>query len=204
MELELPEGSLLALCTDGLIEAGDHDIDVGTRRLGQRPGATGSLSRRALHQRDGTRAMAGTVRRRHTAPRPDPFAQPRPGRLLDASQRSGRCPARAARGGPSADRMGAGDSGRLHGTDRQRTGGRRRPVQHRADRAAPDPTSGPHLRGARYRLVLSASSMCRPSKAAHGHVRNHTVAGAPAVTGSGRRRGRRVCGVRSRTEACPG
>jgi serine phosphatase RsbU (regulator of sigma subunit) len=34
VELELPEGSLLALYTDGLIETGDHDIDVGMRRLG--------------------------------------------------------------------------------------------------------------------------------------------------------------------------
>ncbi|WP_329529248.1 MULTISPECIES: SpoIIE family protein phosphatase [unclassified Streptomyces] len=34
VELELPEGSLLALHTDGLIEAGVHDIDVGMLRLG--------------------------------------------------------------------------------------------------------------------------------------------------------------------------
>jgi PAS domain S-box-containing protein len=33
VELELPEGSLLALYTDGLIESRDHDIDVGMRRL---------------------------------------------------------------------------------------------------------------------------------------------------------------------------
>ncbi|MER5916337.1 SpoIIE family protein phosphatase [Streptomyces sp. NPDC001982] len=34
VELELPEGSLIALYTDGLIEARDHDIDEGMRRLG--------------------------------------------------------------------------------------------------------------------------------------------------------------------------
>ncbi|WP_351231460.1 SpoIIE family protein phosphatase [Streptomyces sp. NPDC002133] len=34
MELELPEGSLLALYTDGLIEARDHDIEEGMHRLG--------------------------------------------------------------------------------------------------------------------------------------------------------------------------
>jgi anti-sigma regulatory factor (Ser/Thr protein kinase) len=34
VELELPEGSLLALYTDGLIETRDADIDVGMRRLG--------------------------------------------------------------------------------------------------------------------------------------------------------------------------
>ncbi|MET7313573.1 MULTISPECIES: SpoIIE family protein phosphatase [unclassified Streptomyces] len=34
VELELPEGSLLALYTDGLIETRDHDIDVGMERLG--------------------------------------------------------------------------------------------------------------------------------------------------------------------------
>jgi anti-sigma regulatory factor (Ser/Thr protein kinase) len=34
VELELPEGTLLALYTDGLIEARDEDIDVGMRRLG--------------------------------------------------------------------------------------------------------------------------------------------------------------------------
>ncbi|MFE0631182.1 SpoIIE family protein phosphatase [Streptomyces sp. NPDC058864] len=34
VELEVPEGSLLALYTDGLIETRDHDIDVGMSRLG--------------------------------------------------------------------------------------------------------------------------------------------------------------------------
>ncbi|MGV9345607.1 SpoIIE family protein phosphatase [Streptomyces spiralis] len=34
VELELPEGSLLALYTDGLIESRDHDIDQGMHRLG--------------------------------------------------------------------------------------------------------------------------------------------------------------------------
>ncbi|MER5917104.1 SpoIIE family protein phosphatase [Streptomyces sp. NPDC001982] len=34
VELELPEGSLLALYTDGLIETRDDDIDVGMHRLG--------------------------------------------------------------------------------------------------------------------------------------------------------------------------
>ncbi|MFG3020102.1 SpoIIE family protein phosphatase [Streptomyces sp. NPDC048254] len=34
VELELPEGSLLALYTDGLIETRDHDIDAGMHRLG--------------------------------------------------------------------------------------------------------------------------------------------------------------------------
>lgn len=34
VELELAEGSLLALYTDGLIETRDHDIEEGMRRLG--------------------------------------------------------------------------------------------------------------------------------------------------------------------------
>ncbi|MEU9783925.1 SpoIIE family protein phosphatase [Streptomyces phaeochromogenes] len=34
-ELELPEGSLIALYTDGLVEARDHDIDAGLDRLCQ-------------------------------------------------------------------------------------------------------------------------------------------------------------------------
>ncbi|MER6978538.1 SpoIIE family protein phosphatase [Streptomyces carpinensis] len=34
VEVELPEGSLLALYTDGLVETRDHDIEVGMRRLG--------------------------------------------------------------------------------------------------------------------------------------------------------------------------
>ncbi|WP_351232118.1 SpoIIE family protein phosphatase [Streptomyces sp. NPDC002133] len=34
MELELPEGSLIALYTDGLIETRDHDIEHGMHRLG--------------------------------------------------------------------------------------------------------------------------------------------------------------------------
>ncbi|MFJ4844469.1 MULTISPECIES: SpoIIE family protein phosphatase [unclassified Streptomyces] len=43
VELELEEGSLLALYTDGLIEAGGHDIDEGMHRLGTalaQPGRT--------------------------------------------------------------------------------------------------------------------------------------------------------------------
>ncbi len=32
-EIELPEGSILALYTDGLVESRDHDIDVGLERL---------------------------------------------------------------------------------------------------------------------------------------------------------------------------
>jgi hypothetical protein len=34
VEMELPEGSLLAFYTDGLIESRDHDIEVGMQRLG--------------------------------------------------------------------------------------------------------------------------------------------------------------------------
>ncbi|MFF4651338.1 SpoIIE family protein phosphatase [Streptomyces sp. NPDC001380] len=33
VELEVPEGSLLALCTDGLVESRDRDLDVGLARL---------------------------------------------------------------------------------------------------------------------------------------------------------------------------
>ncbi|WP_280695217.1 SpoIIE family protein phosphatase [Kitasatospora sp. GP82] len=33
IELEIPEGSLLALCTDGLVESRDKDLDVGLDRL---------------------------------------------------------------------------------------------------------------------------------------------------------------------------
>ncbi|MFC8451732.1 SpoIIE family protein phosphatase [Kitasatospora sp. NPDC057223] len=33
VELEIPEGSLLALCTDGLVESRDKDLDVGLGRL---------------------------------------------------------------------------------------------------------------------------------------------------------------------------
>ncbi|MFF4490094.1 SpoIIE family protein phosphatase [Streptomyces sp. NPDC001544] len=42
VELDLPEGSVLALYSDGLVESRDEDIDVGLRRLGAaltRPGA---------------------------------------------------------------------------------------------------------------------------------------------------------------------
>ncbi|MFE5814798.1 SpoIIE family protein phosphatase [Streptomyces sp. NPDC056479] len=35
VEFELPEGSLIALCTDGLIETRDHDIDAGLATLRQ-------------------------------------------------------------------------------------------------------------------------------------------------------------------------
>ncbi|MGW3246105.1 ATP-binding SpoIIE family protein phosphatase [Streptomyces sp. NPDC001070] len=34
VEVELPEGSLLAFCTEGLVESSDDDIEVGMRRLG--------------------------------------------------------------------------------------------------------------------------------------------------------------------------
>ncbi|MGW5480286.1 SpoIIE family protein phosphatase [Streptomyces sp. NPDC004008] len=42
VELELAEGSLLALYTDGLVESRDDDIDVGLRRLGIALAQTGS------------------------------------------------------------------------------------------------------------------------------------------------------------------
>jgi serine phosphatase RsbU (regulator of sigma subunit)/anti-sigma regulatory factor (Ser/Thr protein kinase) len=35
VEVELPEGSLIALCTDGLIETRDHDVDAGLSTLRQ-------------------------------------------------------------------------------------------------------------------------------------------------------------------------
>ena len=39
VELELPEGSLLALYTDGLLETRDRDLDDGHRRAARRPRA---------------------------------------------------------------------------------------------------------------------------------------------------------------------
>ncbi|MER5525913.1 SpoIIE family protein phosphatase [Streptomyces sp. NPDC002677] len=42
VELELPEGTLLALYTDGLVESRDDDIDVGLDRLGAALAQTGS------------------------------------------------------------------------------------------------------------------------------------------------------------------
>ncbi|WP_326827973.1 MULTISPECIES: SpoIIE family protein phosphatase [unclassified Streptomyces] len=42
VELELPEGTLLALYTDGLVESRDDDIDVGLDRLGAALARTGS------------------------------------------------------------------------------------------------------------------------------------------------------------------
>jgi len=42
MEIELPVGSLLALFTDGLVEARDHDIDQGLDALGRVLGAPGA------------------------------------------------------------------------------------------------------------------------------------------------------------------
>ncbi|AVH57643.1 MULTISPECIES: SpoIIE family protein phosphatase [Streptomyces] len=41
-EMELPEGSVLALYTDGLVESRDDDLDVGMRRLGAVLAETGS------------------------------------------------------------------------------------------------------------------------------------------------------------------
>ncbi len=35
VEIDLPEGSLIALCTDGLVEALDHDVEAGLARLCQ-------------------------------------------------------------------------------------------------------------------------------------------------------------------------
>ena len=46
--LELPEGSLLALYTDGLVETRDHDIDVGMHRLGTALAQPESLPGRPL------------------------------------------------------------------------------------------------------------------------------------------------------------
>lgn len=107
MELELPEGSLLALYTDGLIETRDHDIDVGMRRLGtalaEPSRSLEDLCTRATETSPG-QAPSDDITLLLARTR---SLSPHPGRLLDAAERPDRCPQCPAHGSPPADRMGA-------------------------------------------------------------------------------------------------
>ena len=96
VELELPEGSLLALYTDGLVETRDDDIDVGLDRLGAALAQTGSVPGRPVLAGDRDLAVPGAVRRRHLAPCAHSRTRTGPGRFLGPAERADRRPHRPA------------------------------------------------------------------------------------------------------------
>ncbi|MCW2873259.1 SpoIIE family protein phosphatase, partial [Actinacidiphila oryziradicis] len=106
VELELPEGSVLALYTDGLVETRDQDIDAGLHRL-----AT-VLAHPRLPLEDLCTAVLDTLPARapygrcHPAPRPHPHPQPGPGGLLGPAHRPRRRQHRPDPGRPPTDPVG--------------------------------------------------------------------------------------------------
>jgi hypothetical protein len=126
-ETDLPEGSLLALYTDGLLAARDHDIDEALDKM------FAALARPA-------RTLDTVCDRRHRpARRPHPGPARRPGRRLGPGLRPGhRRPGAPARHRP-ADRLGTGRRRLHHRTDGQRTGHQRHPLRPAAHPAAADP-----------------------------------------------------------------
>ncbi len=106
VELELPEGTLLALYTDGLVESRDDDIDVGLDRLGA------ALAESVSSLEDLCSHVIETLPTQ--APADDVTLLLARTRGLEAAQvassgsaeRAGRCPHRPAGNRPSAQRMG--------------------------------------------------------------------------------------------------
>ena len=172
-EIQLPEGSLLVLYTDGLIESRQRDIDAGLNAMrkvlgdvhagsdGLRDGLLRWAVGRAVARRSGAghhlrlpgrRAAARAGRgRRRAAGGQDPRPGRRPDRLLG--------PARRARGGgrgqgrdrPPALRLGPGRAGLHHRAAGQRAGHQRHPARPVAHPAPADPGRRAVLRGLRRR-----------------------------------------------------
>ncbi|BFV59248.1 SpoIIE family protein phosphatase [Kitasatospora sp. CMC57] len=149
-EIELPEGSLLALYTDGLVESRERDMDEGTAELLSvlnRPAASlDALCDAAMeallpgHRTDDaalllarTHARAGLRARRRLGHR----ARRRTGGVRQDGRRR---PAR---------RLGAGGDGVHHRVGDQRAGHQRHQVRRAADQAATDPRHVADLRGLR-------------------------------------------------------
>nr|WP_063782381.1 SpoIIE family protein phosphatase [Streptomyces antibioticus] len=146
-ELELPEGSVIALFSDGLIEDRRHDIDEGIDRLSahlarRHPG--GTVPRPDRHP-----AGHEALRRRHAPPRPHPLTPLPRHRLVGTARRRVRRRNSAFPGSPAAGPVGAGEADGDHRTPRQRTGHQRRPPRRRSHPPEHDPPSGTGLRGHR-------------------------------------------------------
>ena len=62
VEVDLPEGALLALYTDGLVESRDHPLDEGLQRLPQDPHRPGPAPWRTSATRCSARSTPGTAR----------------------------------------------------------------------------------------------------------------------------------------------
>ena len=199
----LPEGSLLALYTDGLIEARDRDIDDGLRRLRERPGQPGAPLEELCDTVLRDAAARPAVRRRRPAPRP----HPRPGRATRSPP--GTLPADPAvvasarkLADRAAGRLGPGGGGVRHRTGRQRTGHQRHPLRHRPDPAAADPGRRADLRGLRRQQHRPASApgphLRRGRPRACSWSRSSPSAGAPAHTDRQDHLGRAEHAVRRR------
>ena len=146
-EVGIPEGALLVLYTDGLVESGDHDIGAGMDGLRE---VLSEPSPSLEAHRAGVPALRPSGRRRRPARRPGPRPGRRSGRHLGAAGR-----ARPGRRGPRAGDRPAGGLGarRAHvhdGDDRQRAVHQRHPARPGPRPAAADPRSHPHLRGLRH------------------------------------------------------
>ncbi|MGX1118228.1 PAS domain S-box-containing protein [Streptomyces ambofaciens] len=181
VEVELPEGALLALYTDGLVESRDHPLDEGPPGLRGRPhrphpAPGGRLRPGPQHPRQPPR------RGRHRpadGPRPGP-AQ-RLGRRLDPAARAAQ-----RRAGPgvrprAAARLGYGAAGRHHGTARQRTRHQRAPLRRGRDQTPPPARPHPGLRG----LGLRPGPAAPAPRPRHRRGRPRPATGRPAQRGLG-------------------
>ena len=139
-EIDLPEGSVLALYTDGLVEAGRPRPGRRTRAAApgparRRPPPGGDLRRTSLRS-----LLHGPARRRRgPAPGPHPGAGRRPGRHLGGARRPRvRRHARKL----ACDQLaawGLDEVSLRHRARRQRAGHQRHPVRRRPHPAASDP-----------------------------------------------------------------
>lgn len=157
--LDLPEGSVVALCTDAFLSVGEAGRKAGQDRLRQiladsgRP--LGDLRDEAVRTvpapSPGTDAVLLLVRT-HTR------SQPR--RHLGAAGRP--CGRRHPPSShpASAGRMEPRRALTHHRTDRQRTGHQRRPLRRPAHHAPPDQGPYAHRRGQRLQPRLTASAPC--------------------------------------------
>lgn len=203
-EFQLPQGSLLAFFTDGLVQAAGEDIDVGLGVLAD----ILVQSRRPLQELC-DRAVATMVpgpheRRRGPAPRTHTDARRPPGGRVGAARGAGGGRPRP-RPGPGATRnMGAGRAVVHHRTHCQRAGHQRHPLRRRADPRPAHPRPDSYLRGLRHRAHLTPSAPCRhrrrerprpvhrrPDGAAvghalHAHRQDHLGGAGPAGRGRGR------------------
>lgn len=176
LEIELPEGSLLGLYTDGLIEGADKDLGRGMERLGR------AVSRDGMPLED---LCPAVVKELLPVPQPDDIALllARTHRLSPEHLASWDVPVDPAAVGETraqvshaAGGVGAGGSVDDDGADRQRTGDQRDPVRRGPGTAAAAVPVGADLRGVRRQQHLTAAAARQDDR----RGRARTVPGRPA------------------------